>query len=154
MVKHRRIRVVGVGLARIGDHFLGKIERLAVAAKDGRGAADATSAAVVQKAVERAPVAAQNRGCNFCHRIGAQARHQFLDEPMRRQRGVALQVHHDVKPAPKPVIRLGAAFGAVLALLRGHHHLGTEALGNRADTVVVGCDHDAVGTANRHRGLP
>ena len=54
------------------------------------------AAAVVQKAAQRPPVAAQNRGGDIGLRVGGQARDQIFDEPGGRQRRVALQVDDHV----------------------------------------------------------
>ncbi len=153
VVEDGRRGVGRVGAAGEGNDFLREVEPVAVGIEDRRRAADPSGLAVGQKAGQRLPVAAQDRGRDLCGWVGFQAGDQVFDEPGRREGGIALQVHDDVE-ARQLGGNLGAAFGAVAGVGGSHHHLGPEAGGVIGDPVVIGGNDDAVGPAHGHCGLP
>ena len=83
MMKDRGRRVVGPGLASEGDHLFREVERLPACAEDRGSGTRAPGAAVGQKAAQRTPVTAQDRGGEIGLRSGGQTLDQVFDEPGR-----------------------------------------------------------------------
>ena len=65
--------VGGVVAPDVGDDFLREVKRPAPGAENGRGAADAAVAAVVQEAFDRAAIAAQDGGGDVGFGVGCKA---------------------------------------------------------------------------------
>jgi len=152
MLKDGHRLCLGEAALRSGDDGLREIERAPPGiAHHGRAADDARPPFRDQCRVLRGRAAQYRR-----RELGAGAHRldQRLDEPRRGQRRIALQVDDDARREPEDFDRLGAAFGAVAATGRGHHHLGAEPLAMGLDATIVGCDIDRVDPAHRARRAP
>jgi hypothetical protein len=124
------------------------------AVADGRGAAHAPGGAVGLQRVSVAPSHFRIGVASAAWLSPSQPVDKRLEKPRRRQRRVALKVHHHVDTVAQKAQRLGAAFGAVAAGVRGHHHIGAKTPGGLRDAIVVGCDVDRIEAPNLLRRAP
>jgi hypothetical protein len=136
-----------------GYDFLREIERAPVAREDRRGAAHAPRRAVLAEQEERRGLEPQDGRRHLDVGARGHRRHQRLDERRRRQRRVALKVHHKVHVA-QGAQRRRAALGPVAAGVRRHHDLTAEAAHRLGDPVVIGRHDHAGDPAHRLRRLP
>mmetsp|Transcript_17998 Transcript_17998/g.27418 ORF Transcript_17998/g.27418 Transcript_17998/m.27418 type:complete len:211 (+) Transcript_17998:14712-15344(+) len=154
MVKNWRVRIVSKGRIGIRNDLFREIEALVLRSEDSGGAADASRFAIRQKAVQRGPIAAQDRRRNLRLRCVAQSVDQPFHEPWRRQRRIPLQVHNDVKAIAQRGMGFGTTLRAVGTGRRGHHNLGSKSLGRHANAIIIGRHHDPVHTGHRHGRAP
>ena len=136
------------------QHFLGKVQRIPRMPEHRRGRAHPARLAVVQKVRQMLGIGPQNRRRHRDRRLLDHRLEQRLDIMRRRQRRVALQVHHDIGRDVQKTQRLGAALGAVARPVRGHQNLGPEITGRLRDPVVIGQHVDRIHTGHGARRLP
>jgi hypothetical protein len=147
-----RDRVGNLTFGHEGYDFLGEIERTPVVREDRRGPAHAPRRPVLAEMQERR--GSQRRtGVAISTSRARIAATSASTKARRRERRIALQVHHQVDIA-QGAQRRRAALGPVAAGVGRHHDFAPEPAHRLGDAIVIRRHHHPVDAADGQRRLP